>query len=235
MELIHVALTSIGSVVVLFLLTKLMGNRQISQLTTFDYVNGITIGSIAAEMATSLENDFLKPLIAMIIYALAAIAISIGTSKSIKLRRLITGETLILFDNGKLYQSNLNKAKMDLGEFLTQCRINGYFNLASLQTVILELNGRLSFLPKSTERPPTAAELNLAPPQDKLVTNIILDGKVLEDNLKFTGNNRIWLQRQLRNQGFTKLKDVFLATCDSNNQLTVYRKYTHPMTRDMFE
>ncbi|MBP3283996.1 MAG: DUF421 domain-containing protein [Clostridia bacterium] len=235
MELIHVSLTAIGSVVVLFLLTKLMGNRQISQLTTFDYVNGITIGSIAAEMATSLENDFLKPLIAMIIYALAAIAISIGTSKSIKLRRLITGETLILFDNGRLYQSNLNKAKMDLGEFLTQCRINGYFNLASLQTVVLELNGRLSFLPKSTERPPTAAELNLAPPQDKLVTNIILDGKVLEDNLKFTGNNRIWLQRQLRNQGFTKLKDVFLAICDSNNQLTVYRKYTHPMTRDMFE
>jgi len=235
MELIRIAFTSIGSVIILFLLTKLMGNHQISQLTTFDYITGITIGSIATEMATSLEDNIFIPIIAMLIYGLASLLHSYSTMKSVKLRRLLTGETLILFDNGKIYKKNLQKAKMDIGELLTQCRINGYFNLESLQTIVLELNGCLSFLPKSTHRPPTTAELNLAPPQDKLVTNIILDGKILEDNLKFTGKNKIWLQRQLRNQGFNKLKDIFLATCDSNNKLTVYRKYTHPMTRDMFE
>ena len=83
MEIINVVFASIGSLVVLFLLTKIMGYRQMSQLSMFDYINGITIGSIAAEMATSLESDFLKPLVAMIIYGLSAVLISFFTSKSI--------------------------------------------------------------------------------------------------------------------------------------------------------
>ena len=73
MELINIVFTSLGSLLVLFLLTKIMGYRQMSQLSMFDYINGITIGSIAAEMATSLEDDFLKPLVAMIIYGIVAV------------------------------------------------------------------------------------------------------------------------------------------------------------------
>lgn len=76
MELLHIAAVSLGSIIVLFILTKILGCRQMSQLSMFDYVNGITIGSIAAEMATSLENDFFKPLSAMIIYAAAALLFS---------------------------------------------------------------------------------------------------------------------------------------------------------------
>lgn len=87
MDLLNIALTSIGSIIVLFLLTKLIGNRQMSELNMFDYINGITIGSIAAEMATSLEGDFLKPLLAMIIYGVVTVLISILANKNIKLRR----------------------------------------------------------------------------------------------------------------------------------------------------
>lgn len=235
MELLHVFFTSIGSVIALFILTKIMGNRQMSQLSMFDYINGITIGSIAAEMATSLEDDFMKPLIAMVVYALLSLSIAIITNKSIKLRRLITGEMLILFDSGKIYEANLKKARLDVSEFLTLCRNSGYFDIANLQTAILEANGKVSFLPLTAQRPVTPTDLNLSPTQEKLVVNVIMDGKILPDNLKYTGNNEEWLEKQLRAQGFSKVEEVFLATCDCENTLNVYVKVEKPRTRDPFE
>ena len=224
MEILKIVILSFSSLVTLFILTKLMGNREISQLSMFDYIIGITIGSIAAEMATALESDFIQPLVAMIVYALCTLVISIITSKSIKLRRIITGKSLILFDNGKLYRNNFKKAKLDLNEFLMLCRTSGYFNLSDLETVILEPNGKLSFLPITNKKPVTPTDLNLDLPTDKLLINIILDGKLLRKNLFQTGNDEIWLRKQLTSQGFNDLNEIFLATCDSNNNLSIYKK-----------
>lgn len=233
MEIVHIILTALGSIVALFVLTKIMGNRQMSQLSLFDYINGITIGSIAAEMATSIE-DFYKPLTAMIVYALLATCASIATDKSVMLRRFITGEAMILYDNGKLFEKNFKRAKLDINEFLTICRNSGYFNLANLQTAILESNGKISFLPLSTQRPVTPQDMNLSPAQEKAVVNVVIDGKVMKDNLKYTGNNEQWLENQLHKQG-VKLPEILLATCDQNNALSVYIKINKKMTRDMFE
>ena len=235
MEYLKIFFTSIGSLITLFFLTKLLGNKEMSQLSLFDYINGITIGSIAAEMATALETNFLYPLLAMIIYALAVFFLAILTSKSIKLRRFLSGQSMILFDNGKIYKGNLKKSKIELSEMLVQARINGYFDLNDIQTAILESNGRLSFLPKSNIRALTPKDMNLAPEAERLVINVIMDGKILNDNLKFSGNNKIWLQRKLKEQGIHRIKDVFLATCDYKNNLTVYKQIYKPLTRDVFE
>lgn len=235
MEILRIVLISLGSVVALFILTKIIGNRQMSQVSMFDYINGITIGSIAAEMATSLNDDYLKPLIAMIVYALVSVAFSAITSKSIKLRRILTGETLILLDHGKLFESNFKKAKIDLSEFLTQCRNSGFFNLANIETAVLESNGKISFLPVSLQRPATPSDLNLKVEQEKLVVNVILDGKVLKDNLKFTGKDEKWLEKQLKFQGISDVSQVFLGTCDNKNDLSIYVKIEKSMSRDMFE
>ena len=121
-------LTALLSVAVMFLLTKLMGTKQVSQMTMFDYITGITVGSIAAELATELEEP-VKPLTAMVVYGLVAVLISIATCKSIKLRSWITGKPLVLLENGVIYRRNLKKAKLDLSEFLTYCRIGGWFDL----------------------------------------------------------------------------------------------------------
>ena len=153
MEILHTIIVSAGSIIALFILTKLMGYRQMSQLSMFDYINGITIGSIAAEMATSLENDFMQPLLAMIIYAGTAILLSRLSEISVPLRRIIVGKPALLMNKGKLYEKNMKKARLDLGEFLTQCRIAGYFDLSELQSVIMEPNGHMSFLPKADNRP----------------------------------------------------------------------------------
>ena len=122
MDLLKIVALSFGSVIFLFVLTKLMGNKEMSQLSMFDYIIGITIGSIAAEMSTALENDFMQPVIAMSVYAIVSIIISVLSYKSLKIRRIIYGNSLILFDNGELYRDNLKKAKLDLNEFLMQCR-----------------------------------------------------------------------------------------------------------------
>lgn len=235
MDILKIIILSISSFIILFILTKLMGNREMAQLSMFDYIISITIGSIAAEMATALEDDFTEPLIAMIVYAVGAIILSFISLHSMKARRFISATSLILYDNGTLYSKNLKKAKMDLNEFLMECRTNGYFNLADLQTALLEPNGKISFLPNALKRPATPEDLNLTPKQDFLVTNIIIDGKVLEENLKNTGNNLAWLQKNLAKHNAGRIENILLATCDKDNRLSVYTKYTSlDNSHDMF-
>lgn len=234
MDFLKILALSLTSLIVLFILTKLMGNKEMSQLSMFDYIIGITIGSIAAEMATALENDFWQPLLAMVIYALVSIVISFISSKSLKARRIIIGATLILLDNGKLYFENFKKAKLDLDEFLMLCRINGYFNLSDIQTALLESNGKISFLPKAEKRPTITADFNLKPKQDRIAVNVILDKKIIYNNLKYTGNDYVWLQNQLAKQGIKNVEDVFLAICDSENKLSIYTKNSLKNSHDFF-
>lgn len=235
MDILKIVSLSFGSLLILFILTKLMGNREMSQLTMFDYIVGITIGSIAAEMSTSLESNFMEPVVAMIVYGLVTVFISYITCKSLSLRRFFTGRARILLDNGKLYRKNFKSAKIDLNDFLMECRINGYFNLSDIQTAILEPNGRVSFLPKSLKRPATPEDLNLSPNTENVVINVILDGVLLKENLAKTGNNINWLENNLKEQGVNDMKKVFLATCDNQNNLSVYVKLDKQNKHDYFE
>lgn len=235
MEILHALFTALGSIVTLFILSKLMGNREMSQLTMFDYINGITIGSIAAEMATSEFTDVIKPFVAMLVYAFMVILISELTNKSIKFRRIVTGKPSILYDNGNIYEKSLRKAKLDLGEFLCQCRTAGYFDLSTIQTIILEPNGKLSILPKSDERPLTGKDMKLSINQEYLVANVIIDGHIMTDNLKHTGKNETWLHTQLKAHQINDASEVLLATCDRQNTLHVYKKTNHLESYDILE
>ena len=215
------ALTALLSIVVMFLLTKLMGAKQVSQMTMFDYVTGITVGSIAAELATELEEP-VKPLTAMVVYGFVAVLISIATCKSLKIRAWITGKPLVLLENGVIYRENLKKAKLDLNEFLTYCRIGGWVYLNQLQTAVLEHNGSVSFLPKEKDRPATPTDLDLSPKQSNLQTPFIMDGQLLRDNIRRAGKEEAWVQRTLLRQGYQSEGEVFLAVWDGNEKLTVF-------------
>ena len=221
MEIIKVLLTSLLSVGALFAAAKIMGHKQMSQLDFFDYISGITIGSIAAELATELEEP-LKPLIAIAVYGAAAILLSKITSLFPKSRKYINGTPTILMNNGKLYRENLKKAKLDLSEFMVMCRQQGYFNLSDIQTAVFEFNGKLSILPVSKKRPANPEDLNLSPAPEFIHTEVIMDGRILDENLKRMGLDDKWLQKQLNAQGYKKAEEVFLALCDENNQLTVF-------------
>lgn len=221
MEILQIILTSAASLVVLFLLAKLMGNKQVSQLTMLDYIVGISIGSIAAEMATDLESP-LNSLTAMVTYGLIAAGASLVSQHSLRARKVISGKPLILLDNGKLYRKNMKKGRIDLSEFLMQCRSQGYFDLNQIETAVMEFNGNISILPASSDRPLTPNDMKLDPQQDKLTTAVIMDGHINEQNLKVTGNNEIWLKKQLHELGYNNEKEVFLAMCDNNNVLTAF-------------
>lgn len=235
MDLIRIVFTTLGSLVILFFLAKLMGNREISELSMFDYIISITIGSIAAEMATNLE-EFEKPMIAMILYGLIATLISYLTCKSMKLRRFIEGQALLLYQDGKLYEKNMLKAKINISEFLEMCRADGYFNIEEIHTVFLEPNGKISILPMAIRRPVTPADLHLSPCQDLPMANVIIDGKLLKDNLNMTGKNEQWLKKQISAYGIQDIKEIMLATYDSNNEsLNIYQKLHKEMRRDLFE
>ncbi len=223
-DILHIILLSSGSVVALFILTKLMGYRQMSELSMFDYINGITIGSIAAEMATALEDGITKTLTAMIVYAVFSILLSYISTKSMIGRRIIAGRPVILMNNGVIYEKNLKKSKIDISEFMVQCRVSGYFDISKIQTAILEDNGKISFLPKSEERPITPNDLGMKPKSENMVANLIIDGKLMEQNLKHSGKDIKWLNNQLAAFGVNDVKEVLLATCDLENNVTVYRK-----------
>ena len=214
-------LTSLLSIVVLFLLAKLMGSKQVSQMTMFDYVVGITIGSVAAELATELEQPA-RPLTALIIYGFTALGISLLTNKFLKFRSVVTGKPLVLLEDGVIYRENLKKARLDLSEFLTYCRIGGWFDLNQLQTAVLEHNGVVSFLPKEKDRPATPTDLNLNPKQSQVQTPFIMDGKLLSDNIRQAGKEEAWVQRALVNQGYRDESDVLLAVWDGGEKLTVF-------------
>ena len=115
-----------------------------------------------------------------------------------------------------------------------QCRVNGYFNLADLQTVILEANGKMSFLPRSTKRPATPEDLSIKPKPENIVVNLILDGKILKENLKFINRDENWLIKEIKKQGFLHLDQIFLATYDNNNNLSIYKKLDNKNLADPF-
>lgn len=235
MDFVKVFFTTLISITALFFSTKIIGNKQMSELNMFDYINGITIGSIGAELATALENDFWFPLIALALYTLLIWLVSFVSEKNLKARRFLTGRSILLMENGKIYNKNFKTSKIDMNEFLSQCRINGYFNLDDIDTAVLEQNGKISFLPKSTARPVTPEDLSLTPQQEKTTINVILDGHILEENLKYTGNNNVWLEKELKRLKIGNIKDVFLAFCDSNNKLSAYIKVSDHPLNDLFE
>lgn len=222
MEFIKLLLTSCLSVFSLFVIAKIMGHKQISQLDFFDYITGITIGSIAAELATELEKPW-KPFVAMVIYGTVAVALSLLTSKLPRIRKYINGTPTIIMNGGKIYRKNLKKAKLDLSEFLMLCRQEGYFNLKDIQTAIFEYNGRLTVLPVSTKRPMNPLDMNIIPEVETINTEVIMDGSVLDGNLKRLGLDKNWLKGELKQQGINSEKHVFLAVCDNNNRLTVFK------------
>lgn len=221
MDILKVILTTLLSAAAIFITAKVMGHKQVGQLDFFDYITGITIGSIAAELATELEDPW-KPLIAIIVYGIISVALSIITNKFPKTRKYINGTPTIIMDNGKLYRDNMKKAKLDLSEFMVMCRQAGYFNLNDIQTAVFEYNGRLSILPVSNKRPANPSDMNLAPPKETISTEVIMDGRILEENLKRLGLDITWLEKQLKTQGYHDEKEIYLGLCDNNNKLSLF-------------
>ena len=159
----------------------------------------------------------------MLVYGAIAVIINVLMNKIPRTRKFINGTPTIIMNNGKLYRKNMKKAKLDLSEFMVMCRQEGFFNLNDIQTAIFEYNGRLTILPLSTKRPANPLDMNIIPEPEPISTEVIMDGAVLTENLNRLGLDKNWLKNELKVQGIKSEKQVFLALCDNNNQLTVFK------------
>lgn len=210
MGVVKVILTSLLSVAALFIITKIMGRKQVAQLDFFDYICGITIGSIGAELATELEEPY-KPLIALCIYGFVSILLNMIAHKFPRTRKYINGTPTILLNNGKLYRRNLKKAKLDLSEFMLLCREQGYFDIDEIQIAVYENNGKMTILPKAANRPATPEDLKIPVQATHVGVEVIMDGRIIGENLSRAGRDRQWLELQLKSFGYPDAKKVFLG------------------------
>ncbi len=212
------------AVIYLFLVIKALGKKQISELNIFDYIIGLSLGNIAAEMTVNDDITILEGLISMTIYGIFSLFVSFITEKSIYARRLITGEPVIIMEDGKISREQLKKCKIDINDLLQDARESGYFDISEINYAIMEPSGKISFLPKSKYHSVTPNDMKLKVNNNGLTANLILDGNIMTNNIKTIGHDTKWLLKRLQNEGYNDPKDLLLVTCDNKEKLTIYRK-----------
>ncbi len=220
----NIFIRTILILIVLFLLAKVMGKKQISQLNIFDYIIGITMGSIGADISLDIEKDLLSGIISLMIYGFASALISFWSLKSITARRIFYGIPTVIMEKGKIIEGGLRKNKLNLNELQEEARSSGYFDLSEIDCAVMESTGKVSFLPKEENKPITKKDMKIKCNKEGLVANIIIDERVMFTNLKVMDKDEKWLKQQLKVLGYKSYKGILLATLDNNDKLLIYKK-----------
>lgn len=219
--MLTIILQALLSFVILLVLTRIIGKQQVSQLTYYEYINGITFGSIAANMATDDLANLSDHLVGLLTYGLLTMAISYVTLKNRKLKKIISGEPVLVIQNGKILEDNLRKMHMDFDELLMQLRAQGIFDFSQLELAIIEPSGALSFVKKTRYEQPTREDLGIKAKSDGLAIEVIVDGQVIYHNLEQMSLDGRWLIEQLRKRHIKSFRQVALAVVNKNHQLKV--------------
>ncbi|MFC3747202.1 DUF421 domain-containing protein [Paenibacillus sp. GCM10012306] len=217
---LEVIVRTLCAVVILFFLTKLLGKRQVSQLSLFEYITGITIGSLAAYISLDTETTWYIGLIALAVWVTVSLGIELLQIKSKKARDFIDFKSMVVVKDGKIMEENLKKERLTSDELLAELRKKDVFRLADVEFAIMESSGSINVLLKKENQPLTPKDLGIIVPQEKEPLAVIMDGKVLDEPLDNLGQTRGWLQGKLELMGL-KTEDVFLGQVDSYGDLTV--------------
>ena len=222
-EVLTTSYRAIISLAVLFLVTKMIGKKQVSELSLFDYVIGISIGNFAAEMTINLESQEINGIVAVLIFGIVAYIVSYITMKSIYLIRFFIGVPTIIIDKGKINYKNMKKFKMDINDLLEQARINGYFDLSEIEYGIMEANGIMSFKLKDIYDTPTNKDLNINTKNIGICANIIIDGKYMKNNISNMNKNIEWVENKIKDMGYN-INNILLATLNEKDEINIYLK-----------
>lgn len=230
-EFLSVIGRTILVLVILFVLTKWMGKKQVSQMNMYDYLIGITIGSIAADISLDIEKNLIAGIISLAIFSLSGVLVTYLTLKNMNLRRFLCGVPTILIENGKIIEKNLYKEGIDLNDLQEEARQNGYFDLSKVNYAVLETSGKVSFLAKAREEPVTKGDMKVKAKDESLSANLIIDGTLLEKNLEQMKKDKSWLEKELNNRGYKDNKNILLMTLDNNGKITIYDKNVSSNTK----
>ena len=222
-ELTNVILRTLLILIIIFFLFKLMGKKQVSQMSMFDYIVGITIGSVVADISLDINKNITSGIICLIIYCTTDILISYLSLKSINIRNFFEGKEVPLIINGKINRENMSKNKITINILQTEARLMGYFNLDEINNAILEPSGMISFEPKEKEKPATKKDIGISSNNNGLVYNLIIDGEIVKQNLEHVKKTEKWLKQQLKVYG-TSLENILLLTIDGKEKINIYKK-----------
>jgi uncharacterized membrane protein YcaP (DUF421 family) len=217
---IEIVLRSLFFLIVLFVITKVLGKKQLSQLSFFEYVTGITIGNVGAELATKVEGNIIHGVLSILVFAIAPFIAGLISLKSKTFRDLVEGKASVFIKDGKVMEDNLKKEKYTIDELLGLLRKKDVFDISEVEFALLEANGDFSVMLKKQNQPVTAKDLNLSVAAVKEPQTIIMDGSILDEPLSTIGLNRNWLHTELDKLGVI-LENVFLGQANSNGELTV--------------
>lgn len=209
---------TIATFVILLAVTRFLGKEQLSQLTFYDYVVGITLGDIAGFAVVSHEHVFLQSMFILALFAACAFGVSVLTESNRKARKVIEGEPTTIVYNGQVLEQNMRKARYNIDNLMTQLRGKGYFRLADVQFAILETNGALSVMPKPDKKPITPGDLQIFTAYQGLSAELIIDGEIATENLAESGISKEWLLERLAELGY-RVKDIMYASLDSDGKL----------------
>ncbi|MFE4811942.1 DUF421 domain-containing protein [Peribacillus simplex] len=217
---IEIVLRSLFFLIVLFVITKVLGKKQLSQLSFFEYVTGITIGNVGAELATKVEGNVIHGVLSILVFAIAPFIAGSISLKSKTFRDLVEGKASVFIKDGKVMEDNLKKEKYTIDELLALLRKKDVFDVSEVEFALLEANGDFSVMLKKQNQPITPKDLNLSVAAVKEPQTIIMDGSILDEPLSTIGLNRNWLLTELDKQGVI-LDNVFLGQANSNGELIV--------------
>ncbi|MGE5558683.1 MAG: DUF421 domain-containing protein [Bacillota bacterium] len=208
----------------LLVLVRLMGKQQIAELTFFDYVVGITIGSIAATLSVQVNQNTLATLAGMVIWTILPILLAYLSLHNVWIRKVVEGEATVVIENGKILEKNLAKIRLSIDDLLSQLRTQEIFNITDIEFALFESNGKLSIQKKTQKKPVTPSDLNVPTPYSGMPTNLIEDGKMLPDALRSLNLSHAWLQYQLSKQNIENMEEISLAQLDTSGNLYVDMK-----------
>lgn len=221
---IDVIIKGFISLIFLFFVIKILGKKQVSQLNIFDYVIGISLGNIAAEMTVNKDITIINAFVGMAIYGLCSLFVSFITTKSIIARRFISGVPIVLIEHGKISKDQLKKVKLDINDLMQDAREDGIFDLSKVDYAIMEDSGKVTFLLKNDYEPVTKSDLKIKSNNSGLTANLIIDGNIMEKNLKAFGKDKKWLMKKVKDAGYKRVEDIFLLICNGNDEVTIYEE-----------
>lgn len=211
--------------VLALILSKLIGIKIISQMNFFDFIVGVSVGSMIAKIIINKDHVVFSGIVALITFALLTISTSYLNLKSYAARRIINAKTLILVENGCIIDKNLKRLRITINELMMKLREKDVFNLEDVQFAIMESNGQLSVLIKANKKPITPYDMELKVKSSSLVNDIIIDGKIVDKNLEISGIDKKWLQSELKKKSINNIEEIFYAGVDQNKKLIISKKY----------
>ncbi|RXZ79173.1 DUF421 domain-containing protein [Paenibacillaceae bacterium] len=217
---LEIVVRTLMAVVVLFIMTKLLGKRQVTQLSLFEYITGITIGNLAGYVSLDLDSTWYLGLIAMLVWVSVSLGIEFTQLKSKRVRDFIDGKGTILVKHGKILEDNLKKERMTTDELMEQLRKKSVFKLADAEFAIMEPSGDINVLLSRANQPLTPQHLGIEVGPEQEPQAVIMDGKIMDEPLATIGYNRKWLNTELEKLGVAT-ENVYLGQVDSYGQLYV--------------